>query len=132
MVKLKQNKRNPAEQHPGYAPDRVVWKGLTERQWFIGTLVVSGLLLLFAFRGCILPSGVGPKSKPSASPSPVASVAPAVPAAGEAGTEYTVERGDTLSGIAQKNGVTLPALLEANNLTVESRLQVGQKLKIPR
>lgn len=128
MVKMARN-RNPAEKHPGYTPGEVVWKGLTERQWFIGLLVVSGLLLLFTFRGCILPSGVGPKSKPS--PKPSATAAPTVQP--QAANEYTVEAGDTLSGIAKKTGTTLEALAQANDIDLNNRvaLRVGQKLKIP-
>lgn len=103
-------------------------RGLSERQWFISLLVASGLLLLITFRGCILPSGVGPKSKPNPTPTPTGQATPTPVSA----AEYTVVSGDTLSGIAQKNGVTLEALLQANGLTTASRLQVGQKLKIPK
>ena len=104
-------------------------RGLSERQWFIGLLVASGLLLLLTFRGCILPSGIGPKSPPAAPATPAATstTAPA------AGGEYTVEGGDTLSEIAQKTGTTVEALAEANGINLDQRviLQVGQKLKIP-
>ena len=104
-------------------------RGLTERQWFITLLVVSGLLLLFTFRGCVLPSGVGPKSKPVAQPQ--TSATPAAPATNV--TEYTVEAGDTLSEIAGKLGTTVPALAQANNIDLENNviLRVGQKLKVP-
>lgn len=60
---------------------------------------------------------------PTASPSPV-------PAS--AGTEYVVKTGDTLGGIAAAHGITPQALAEANALVDPDRLQVGQKLKIPR
>jgi LysM repeat protein len=112
---------------PPKSEKAVVRHGLTERQWFIGLLVACGLLLLLTFRGCVLPSGVGPKSKPGAKPTsaPQATVQPA--AAGE----YTVERGDSLSKIADKLGVSLDTLLQTNDLNRSSILQVGQKLKIP-
>jgi len=45
-------------------------------------------------------------------------------------TEYTVVRGDTLSGIAKKYSVTVKDLYEANRLTSDVIL-IGQKLKIP-
>lgn len=102
-------------------------RGLTERQWVLGLLVASGLLLLIIFRGCILPTGVGPKQKPAGTtPS---TTAPAVPTVND--SEYTVVAGDNLSKIAEKLGVSVEALRQANNLDRSSILQVGQKLKVP-
>lgn len=120
-------KKNPAAKHPGYTPDEGK-RGLTERQWFLGLLVLAGLLLLFTFRGCILPSGVGPKG-PSTTETSATPVATAKPAGGE----YTVEAGDTLSEIATKTGTTVEALAAANDINLGQRiiLKVGQKLKIP-
>ncbi len=48
-------------------------------------------------------------------------------------TTYTVKKGDTLSGIAAKNGVSLQALLKANNMSSKqaSSIRAGQKLTIP-
>jgi len=48
---------------------------------------------------------------------------------GEGGI-YTVESGDTLSGIARKTGVGVPALKQANGLS-DGLLKIGQKLKVP-
>ncbi|MDQ6630340.1 MAG: LysM peptidoglycan-binding domain-containing protein [Verrucomicrobiota bacterium] len=45
--------------------------------------------------------------------------------------EYSVVRNDTLGKIAQKNGVTLKALQDANPDVVPTKLKVGQKLQIP-
>lgn len=45
--------------------------------------------------------------------------------------EYSVVPGDTLSGIARKQGVSLSALLEANGLNRSSVIYAGQKLHIP-
>jgi nucleoid-associated protein YgaU len=47
-----------------------------------------------------------------------------------AGSEYTVQKGDTLTLIAKNRGVTVAELRKANNLTSDS-LKVGQKLVIP-
>ncbi len=44
---------------------------------------------------------------------------------------YTVQRGDTLSGIAQRFGVSLSALVQANGITDPSRIYPGQRLVIP-
>jgi peptidoglycan DL-endopeptidase LytE len=48
----------------------------------------------------------------------------------DAGT-YTISSGDTLSGIAARFGVRLSALLAANNLTISTVIQPGQRLTIP-
>jgi LysM repeat protein len=64
------------------------------------------------------------------------SVAAAVPAASSSrtpvgsGKAYQVKRGDTLTRIASKNGITLSALRRANGLNSD-RILIGQKLEIP-
>lgn len=45
---------------------------------------------------------------------------------------YTVKRGDTLSGIARKYGITVAALAAANSIDNPNLIHVGQVLKIPR
>jgi LysM repeat protein len=45
--------------------------------------------------------------------------------------EYTVRKGDTLSGIARKEGVSLSELMSANGLGRNSTIFVGQNLLIP-
>ena len=50
--------------------------------------------------------------------------------AGDGGT-YTVRRGDTLFGIAQRLGVTVEALRAANGMGRSSALMAGRKLKLP-
>jgi len=54
----------------------------------------------------------------------------AVSAGGDTGAAYTVVAGDSLWKIANKNGTTVAALKQANNLTSDS-LKVGQKLTLP-
>jgi LysM repeat protein len=44
---------------------------------------------------------------------------------------YIVHRGDTLGGIARRFGVTLSALMAANNIRDANLIFVGQALKIP-
>lgn len=122
-------KPDPAPRAPAEPTGADSRRGLTERQWFISLIVVSGLLLLITFRGCVLPTGVGPKSKPAPKPTAVtATPGPAVPK----GTDYTVQAGDTLSKIAQDNGTTVDALRQANGLTAQSTLHPGDKLKVPK
>lgn len=47
------------------------------------------------------------------------------------GTTYTVQSGDTLFRIAQRFGVTVEAIVRANNLSNPDSLSVGQQLVIP-
>jgi LysM repeat protein len=64
------------------------------------------------------------------------SVATAAPAASSSrttvgsGKAYKVKRGDTLTRIARKNGITLSVLRRANGLNSD-RILIGQKLEIP-
>jgi LysM repeat protein len=46
-------------------------------------------------------------------------------------TVYTVKSGDTLGGIAKEFQTTVKAIQSANGLA-DTRIKVGQKLKIPR
>ncbi len=48
-------------------------------------------------------------------------------------TTYVVKKGDMLSKVAAKNGVTLAALLKANNMTMAqaNKVQAGTKIIIP-
>jgi LysM repeat protein len=56
---------------------------------------------------------------------------PTTPPAATGFTEYTVVSGDTLSGIANTHDMTSTALAKYNNISVDTILQIGQKLKIP-
>lgn len=47
------------------------------------------------------------------------------------GITYTVERGDTLSSIAQKTGARLQDIINANKITDPTKVQVGQLLFLP-
>lgn len=47
------------------------------------------------------------------------------------GVSYTVQRGDTLAGIAKKTGAKAPDIVNANKLSDPDRLVVGQTLFIP-
>lgn len=48
-----------------------------------------------------------------------------------ADTSYTVQAGDNLSNIAARHGVTVEAIVTANNLPSRSTIYVGQVLRIP-
>jgi LysM repeat protein/beta-lactamase class A len=83
------------------------------------------------------PANQAPASQPTGSQPPAqASTKPtgngSASSTGASNTsEYVVQSGDTLSGIAKAAGVSLKALLEANELADPDRLKVGQKLTVP-
>ncbi|WP_159707703.1 LysM peptidoglycan-binding domain-containing protein [Arthrobacter sp. 18067] len=65
-------------------------------------------------------------------PSTPATPAPApAPAPLAATGSYTIKAGDTLSSIASRHGVSLSALMTANNVTATTVIYPGQKLTIP-
>ena len=70
-------------------------------------------------------AGTGAGTGVPSAPAPVLPAsAPEAPATGS----YTVKAGDTLSGIAARNGVRLGDILAANQLTLSSVIYPGQKL----
>ncbi|MFN3372976.1 MAG: LysM peptidoglycan-binding domain-containing protein, partial [Chloroflexus sp.] len=72
-----------------------------------------------------------PEPTPTLEPTPEPTPTPELPAAGP--RRYTVQAGDTLRAIAERFGVTIEAILQANNLTPAQgdNLRVGQELVIP-
>jgi LysM repeat protein len=57
--------------------------------------------------------------------------APAAPTAASSQASYTVVKGDTLTSISAKYGVTVAELKTTNHITDEKKLGVGQVLTIP-
>lgn len=76
-----------------------------------------------------IPAGSGASTTPGGT----ADETPAAPAppAGDQET-YTVQAGDTLAEIAARFGVTIQALVQANNIGNVDYIEVGQVLVIPR
>ena len=72
---------------------------------------------------------ITPTTAPAATNTPVATATPAPPT-GAPGT-YTVQWGDTLTKIAQKNGVTTQAIVAANPGLNPNYIVPGQVLTIP-
>ncbi len=102
----------------------------------VAAIVVLAGLALFA--APFLLRGPGGGDSHSASPSPsLASLAPSaqpsqtpVPAATP--LVYVVKKGDTLSGIAKANHVTLDAILKANpKITNANKIKLGDQIVIP-
>ena len=70
-------------------------------------------------------------SNAAALSSAVKSEAPAKTGPKAAVGSYTVQKGDTLYGIARKYGIKLTELLAMNNLDNSATLKVGQKIAVP-
>ncbi len=77
------------------------------------------------------PAGPGPSEAPAPSPAPAPENPPAAPKASPAATTYSVRKGDTLSRIARKHGVSVRELADMNKISVSTPLKVGQKVKVP-
>ncbi|MGO1561358.1 Membrane-bound lytic murein transglycosylase D precursor [Actinomycetales bacterium JB111] len=90
---------------------------IREANGLTGTIIRTGQTLT-------IPGASGSGSSSAGAPAPASST----PAAG--GT-YTVQAGDTLSGIAARNGTSVSALTSANSLSSAHRIYVGQRLTLP-
>jgi LysM repeat protein len=94
-------------------------------------VIANGLTdpnLIYAGQTLIIPEGAEVGGPAPAAPVP----APAVPApAPSAVSTYIIQPGDTLSLIAARYGVSMSALIQANNLTNPNLIFAGQTLVIP-
>lgn len=70
-------------------------------------------------------------AEPVAEPIAEAPASEPAPAPTPAGAQYTVVSGDTLSGIAERHGITTQELLDANGLTWDSIIFGGDVLVVP-
>ncbi len=99
-------------------------------------LAGAGLFMLPALLGIGGPdggSGLSPSPSAAASPSDAAATAEPTPVPEPTQVVYVVQGGDTLSKIANRFGVTLADLLEANKDTIKdpNRINVGDRIIIP-
>lgn len=65
------------------------------------------------------------------SAAPAAAPAAAAPATTTPATTYTVKEGDTMSSIANANGLTSKELADYNAITDVNSLKIGEVLKVP-
>lgn len=79
------------------------------------------------------PTSAASSSPPAAAGHPTTAAAHASAPSVTSGRTYTIQAGDTLSSIARRLGVSMQAIMQANNLSGEqaSRLRIGQRLRIP-
>jgi N-acetylmuramoyl-L-alanine amidase len=106
------------------------------------SLIFPGQVLKLVRATPIAPASVVPPTAPivpvtpptaaiPSTPAP-APVAPApTPAPAAANASYTILRGDTITAIAKKFGVSVQAVLAANNLVASSMIYAGRTLVIP-
>jgi LysM repeat protein len=84
-----------------------------------------------------VPAAASPPLPPQLAPAPMSAPVPPVALPGGSipgtvgGAIYIVRSGDTLSAIATRLNVTVPALVAANNLTNPNLIRAGQRLVIP-
>ena len=73
---------------------------------------------------------VPPTPQPTPSPAPTPSATPEPSPSGTPVT-HTVARGEFLSQIAERYGVTVEAIIEANDILSPDHIEPGQELVIP-
>ena len=86
--------------------------------------------LIYSGQTIIIPDGSPPSDTPPTEAPPPEATPPAE-APPPAGTTYTIQSGDTLLQIAALHGVTLQALIQANNIANPSLIFAGSELTIP-
>ncbi len=101
-----------------------------------GALVIAAVFLFFV-APMLLGLGKHPASQASSGPSGLASAAPTdtpLPTVAPPPTPfiYTAVAGDTLSGLAQRFGVTTKAILKANpQIKNQNSIKIGDQITIP-
>jgi LysM repeat protein len=90
-------------------------------------LALNGL----SWSSLIFPRQVLRLTAPRAVSAPPASTGSATTLASSVTTHYTIVRGDTVTSIARKFGVTIQAILTANDLLASSIIYAGRTLVIP-
>lgn len=106
------------------------------RTW--GLIAIIALLMAAVLLGITLMGQRGSEAGVSDTPTPTSEIIVQTPSPSPGVTPtpmepvtYTVQAGDTLSGIAQEHDVSLEALIAVNNLADPDVLNIGQTLIIP-
>lgn len=83
------------------------------------------------FPGQVLQLTNAPAAPPAAATPPVTTPPSATPPTATAQVEYVITRGDTISAIASRFGISTQAVLSANGLGWSTIIYPGQKIYIP-
>ncbi len=100
----------------------------------VTTLVVLTILYVWELRqSSVTSSATSSPEAPAVADTTSAPTEPPMssPTSPTQSTQYTVQAGDTLGGIAQAYDVSLPDLMAANGIDDPNLLQIGQTLVIP-
>ncbi len=93
---------------------------------------IADARLLRAGQRLRIPGAQEGQAAPPSSPPPASPTAPAPVVVSGGGTIYIVRGGDTLSAIAVRFNVTVPAIVAANQLSNANVIRPGQQLTIPK
>jgi LysM repeat protein len=93
-------------------------------------MTVEQIAELSAGQKLIIPQRA-PEQQPVATATPDASGPPPTATPAASGKTYTVQEGDIPVTIAEQFGISVEALLEANDITDSTSLKIGQVLVIP-
>jgi LysM repeat protein len=88
---------------------------------------LSATSVIYAGRTLAIPSGSAPA--PAAAAPTVTNAVTAAPTS--SGSSYTIAKGDTISSIAKRFGVSIAAMLSANGLSASSVIYAGRTLSVP-
>ncbi|GEM_PF-4294631 len=130
-AELKSGAHDPAETF-GVVPAQFRLEVLEPRQgsrYLIRNPATEGIAYVDV--SAVHPSGAVSTTKQTSTTTSTSSKAAASSGAGESGATYVVQAGDTLYSIARHWHVSLAALTQANGLTDQSKLKIGQVLRIP-
>ncbi len=95
----------------------------------IPATLMNGSITVLPVPGPTPTPSPSPTSPPGPTPTPAPTPVPTPVPGG--GFYYTVQWGDTLYGIARRFGVTVAAIVQANNIANPNYIRVGQVLWIP-
>jgi LysM repeat protein len=90
---------------------------------------IQNVNLIYVGQVLVIPGAPGPTAAATTTADPTTTAATTSPATTE-GSVYVVQRGDTLSKIAARYGISLSALMTANGIQNPDRIYVGQRLAV--
>lgn len=108
----------------GVPPEQI----LTANQLSSGAQIVRGKIIVIPRRVALSTGRVDVPTTAYAPPAKPIAEAPMRASAGSA--TYVVQSGDTLYGIARKNGVSVASLISLNDLASPESIRVGQTLRL--